>query len=202
VRRRLQEAILDGTLVAGERLHDDELIGWLGVSRTPIRTALERLADLGLVEMEPNRFTRVAVPTRANLVQGLQVYAALLASAAKRRVPTLDAAALDEFRRRLAVVEAIVSRTDDGLWRREELEAADRVFACFLRRSSNALLLTLLQEVRMRLVFGFLNLRVPIESDTVSEFAASLLTAVERRDEVATTRAITDYLGPRVIRLD
>jgi DNA-binding GntR family transcriptional regulator len=198
----LQRAILDGTLVAGERLHDEELIGWLGVSRTPIRTALERLTDLGLVEMEPNRFTRVAVPTRANLVQGLQVYAALIASAAKERIPNFDDVTLGEFRRRLAAFEAIGNQTEVRLWGREDLEAADRVFACFLRRSGNVLLLTLLHEVRMRLVFGFVNLGVPIETEAVCEFTTTLLAAVERRDEAATTRALTDYLGPRVIRLE
>ena len=62
VRNRLREAILDGTLEPGERLHDDELVAWLQVSRTPIREALSDLVRAGLVEMAPNRWTRVATP--------------------------------------------------------------------------------------------------------------------------------------------
>ncbi|KQQ27800.1 hypothetical protein ASF54_03310 [Frondihabitans sp. Leaf304] len=53
-------AIMDGTLEPGERLNDDELTKWLGVSRTPVREAIARLADWGLVDMEPNRYTRIA----------------------------------------------------------------------------------------------------------------------------------------------
>ncbi|WIB16662.1 winged helix-turn-helix domain-containing protein [Curtobacterium sp. MCPF17_050] len=54
------EAIENGTLVAGERLNDDELTTWLGVSRTPVREAIARLESEGLVEMAANRYTRVA----------------------------------------------------------------------------------------------------------------------------------------------
>jgi DNA-binding GntR family transcriptional regulator len=60
---KMIEAIQDGTLQAGERLNDDELVAWLGVSRTPIREAIAKLVDYGLVEMEANRYTRIVRPT-------------------------------------------------------------------------------------------------------------------------------------------
>lgn len=59
---RLGEAILDGTLAPGERLRDRELAERLGVSRTPVREALQRLERTGLVEVAPNRYTRVTTP--------------------------------------------------------------------------------------------------------------------------------------------
>jgi len=59
----LGEAILDGRLSAGERLRDQELAERLGVSRTPVREALQRLERAGLVEVSPNRYTRVSVPS-------------------------------------------------------------------------------------------------------------------------------------------
>lgn len=60
-REKIRDAILDGTLKSGELLNDDELQSWLGVSRTPIREAINELARVGLIEMEPNRYTRVAL---------------------------------------------------------------------------------------------------------------------------------------------
>lgn len=57
---RLQDAIITGELRPGERLRDYELAERLGTSKTPIRHALDRLADHGLVEMQRNRYTRVA----------------------------------------------------------------------------------------------------------------------------------------------
>ncbi len=58
----LGEAILDGSLAPGERLRDQELAERLGVSRTPVREALQRLERTGLVEVAPNRYTRVTTP--------------------------------------------------------------------------------------------------------------------------------------------
>lgn len=66
VQDKIRDAIMDGTLEPGERLNDDDLIAWLGVSRTPIREALAELARAGLIEMAPNRYTRVAAPTKGN----------------------------------------------------------------------------------------------------------------------------------------
>ena len=51
----LEEDILSGKLGAGTRLKEQELSLRLGVSRTPIRGALQRLADEGLVEIIANR---------------------------------------------------------------------------------------------------------------------------------------------------
>jgi DNA-binding GntR family transcriptional regulator len=59
VYRRLRDGIVDGTFAPGEQLRDAELAGWLGVSRTPIREALLRLARAGLVVAEPGRSTSV-----------------------------------------------------------------------------------------------------------------------------------------------
>lgn len=52
---RLREAILTGTLLPGEKLHQDRLADMLGISRTPLRAALTALAQSGLVSYESNR---------------------------------------------------------------------------------------------------------------------------------------------------
>lgn len=57
---RVRDMILDGRLAPGARLGEVELAGRLGVSRTPVREALNRLGAEGLVEHSPNRGARVA----------------------------------------------------------------------------------------------------------------------------------------------
>ena len=47
---RLRQMILDGELTAGERVPELMLVERTGVSRTPIRAALVRLAEEGLLE--------------------------------------------------------------------------------------------------------------------------------------------------------
>jgi len=57
---KLRDWILDGTFAPGMKLRDKELAHQLGVSRTPIREALLRLEDEGLVQTKPNCSTLVS----------------------------------------------------------------------------------------------------------------------------------------------
>ncbi len=63
----VRDLILRGDLPAGSRLGEVELAERRGVSRTPVREALTRLAAEGLVEIVPNRGARVSSWTVAEL---------------------------------------------------------------------------------------------------------------------------------------
>lgn len=58
----LGDAIVDGRLAPGERVRDQELAQRLGISRTPVREAIQRLERAGLIEVSPHRYTRVTLP--------------------------------------------------------------------------------------------------------------------------------------------
>ncbi|MHC5654054.1 GntR family transcriptional regulator [Stappia sp.] len=92
----IREMILEGRFLPGERLHQDHLAETLGVSRTPLRTALARLAQDGLIDYEPNRGYRIrlflvddirdAFAVRANL----EGFACRLAAEVGMSVEDLD----------------------------------------------------------------------------------------------------------------
>ncbi|WP_328306134.1 GntR family transcriptional regulator [Actinomycetospora sp. NBC_00405] len=63
----LREAILTGDLAAGAHLGEVELAERLGLSRTPVREALTRLAAEGLVETTAHRGARVTSFSRDDL---------------------------------------------------------------------------------------------------------------------------------------
>jgi DNA-binding GntR family transcriptional regulator len=63
----IRERIVSGALPRGARVHQEDLAVELGVSRTPVREALRRLAAEGLVEMRTNRGARVADLDRAGM---------------------------------------------------------------------------------------------------------------------------------------
>lgn len=85
---KLRDWIIEGTLKPGEIIRDQLLAETLGVSRTPVREALRRLEDDGLVETAKHRWTRVApiyMEQAAELygvVQRLEYYALSLAQTA------------------------------------------------------------------------------------------------------------------------
>lgn len=60
VYNKLLNWIMEGFLRPGEKIVDKELAEHMGVSRTPVREALRRLEDRGLVESVANRWTRVS----------------------------------------------------------------------------------------------------------------------------------------------
>jgi DNA-binding GntR family transcriptional regulator len=94
-------AILDGTLEFGERLNDDQLVAWLGVSRTPVREAIAKLADQALVDIEANRYTRVVDPTFHEFVDTIDVGYGVWAMVCERALPKLSTAGRDEVVRLL-----------------------------------------------------------------------------------------------------
>lgn len=63
VYQQVGASIIDGTLPAGSRIRDADLAEKFGVSRMPIREALQRLERVGLVEMYPSRYTQVTEVT-------------------------------------------------------------------------------------------------------------------------------------------
>jgi DNA-binding GntR family transcriptional regulator len=52
---RVRDMIIEGELAPGTRIHEGQLGGALGVSRTPLREALKFLASEGLIELSPGK---------------------------------------------------------------------------------------------------------------------------------------------------
>ncbi|MCT7377910.1 GntR family transcriptional regulator [Chelativorans salis] len=59
LKNKIADLILSGHLKPGQRLDEQSLASRFGVSRTPIREALQQLGAAGLVEMRPRRSARV-----------------------------------------------------------------------------------------------------------------------------------------------
>jgi DNA-binding GntR family transcriptional regulator len=103
----LRELILSAELAPGSRLGEVELAERLGVSRTPVREALTRLAAEGLVEIVANRGARVATWTVAELDGVFDLRASLEPQLTGFAVPNAtadDVADLDDLANRMLEV--------------------------------------------------------------------------------------------------
>lgn len=87
----LRERIASGTIERGSRLHQEDLAKEFGVSRTPVREALRKLAAEGLVDLFANRGARVASADaddlRSSYETRLVVEPGAARIAAERRLP-------------------------------------------------------------------------------------------------------------------
>ena len=88
----LRESILHGELKPGERLIEVTLAEKLGVSRTPVREAIHKLEQEGLVNMVPRRGAQVASISEKNVHDVLEVRKALERLAASLAVDRLTPA--------------------------------------------------------------------------------------------------------------
>jgi len=106
----LRAAILGGEIAPGARLGEVELAEQLGVSRTPVREALRRLAADGLVDVLPNRGARVAQWTPADLDEIYELRALLESHGARRAAARIEAAEVDLLAKLCDDMEACVRR--------------------------------------------------------------------------------------------
>lgn len=106
---------MGGDLVPGARLGEAELATRLGVSRTPVREALSRLAAEGLVQIVPNRGARVATWTVAELEGVFDLRSSLEPQLTARAVPhagPADVEELDDLAQRMVDVGGPGPRQD------------------------------------------------------------------------------------------
>lgn len=145
---RLRGWILDGTLAAGEALRDESLAAALGMSRTPVREALQRLENEGLVLTSAARRTYVSP---VSLKQAREIYpivSTLESMAARGALGAMNAAALRRMRAandRLA--EAL--RAGDA---QAATEADMAVHSAFIARCGNDELARLLTEMKSKVI--------------------------------------------------
>jgi len=144
----LRMAIVDGTLGPGEPLNDGELCSWLGLSRTPVRDALGRLAEEGLVEIAPQRYTRVSDVTARDAQDAFPLLASVHALATELGTPGLGRDGLGRLREANdAFITALGDRRAEAAY-----DADDRFHAVFVEAAGNRdierTLLHLLPRVR------------------------------------------------------
>ncbi|MEV6712745.1 GntR family transcriptional regulator [Lentzea sp. NPDC051208] len=116
----IRSAIVRGELEPGSAIKDVELAEKLGLSRTPVREALAKLADEGLVESKPHSYTRVTAldvkPVRDAFVVVKAMHALAAGVAAPMTTPD-DLAAMraanDAFTRALDANDAAAALAAD-----------------------------------------------------------------------------------------
>ena len=94
----IRQAIVDGRVLPGQRLKEEELAQQLGISRTPIREALLVLQTEGLLEATPNRGATVRAYDPADLEEMYDLRAVLESHAARRAATRVNAEQLEGLR--------------------------------------------------------------------------------------------------------
>lgn len=143
---QMREWIIDGTLAPGEALRDEALAEALGMSRTPVRDALQRLENEGLVVTSSTRRTSVSPVTLKQAREIYPITVALETLALRLALPVLDETALEAMRAANADLAAALAHGDAAL----ATQADEALHNGFIARCGNEELRTLLADLKAK----------------------------------------------------
>ena len=142
----LAEMIASGALKPGQHLVESELAEHLGVSRQPIREALQRLAADGWVELRPAYGAYVHTPTPEEVAQLLGVRAVLEAYSAREAAQHATAESMTRLRELYqAGLAALVADNESVL-----ATANSDLHSFIVQMSGNKVLAELILQVERR----------------------------------------------------
>ena len=197
IRDSLEQRIVDGELSNKQRLDENELSSFYGVSRTPVREALQRLTESGLAEHLPRRGTFVQSPSLGQLVEMFEVMTELECMAirlAVRRVTIKDIKVLEDDNE--ICREAVTANNTNKYY-----EVNSRLHDHIYKMSGNSFLANEARRLHDRLrPFRRLQLRVRgrmTESMAEHDIILAALKAGDANSAVETMRKHIDIVGVR-----
>lgn len=113
---RLKDAIRHADLQPGEPLPESRLSRLLGISRTPVREALQQLAQEGLVQIIPGRVVTVAAHSVQEVLNVVHLRSLLEPELVRLAAETIAEEGLDDLRQAIAEMERAVENDDREGW--------------------------------------------------------------------------------------
>lgn len=105
---KIRELLLAGTIKPGERVGEEWLTSRLGISRPPLREAIQVLVQQGLLVRQPRRGIRVVSLSESDIADIYSLRSVLDRFALKLGVPVKDPAGLEPLRHALVEMRASV----------------------------------------------------------------------------------------------
>ena|SRR5438067_1797159 len=187
---QIRNNILGGALQPSQALSESEIAKQLGVSRGPVREALQRLVQEGLLVRIPNRGVFVTDITPEDIAEIYEARQTLEARCGAK-VLAADEGILERTVRELqAIVDEIGPVERSGRWR-EVIELDLRFHSCLVAASGNSRIQraysTLIAESSLSI--NRLERWYPSENSLLQEHQA-IVDALAARDGAAFTRAL------------
>ncbi len=142
----LRDCIMNRKFLNGQKLNPKALATSLGVSTTPVREALVRLAREGLVEIVPRSYTRVVSPSARDITETYEVRKALEKLAVAAACLRMTDPDIDELEQALRQAEDMFKAGDKSGFIKSDRFLHDRIIAA----SGNSLVAKFLEVIQCR----------------------------------------------------
>ena len=174
--QQLEEDILSGFYKEGEALTELALCARFGVSRTPVRSALHRLAEEGLVKISPNRGAVVVGVTVDDLIETYKIRTRLEGLASSMAAERITDEELKRLSDSVELAEYYIGKKDA-----EHLKELDTEFHSIIYGASgNRMLCKILTELHKNIKsYRKLSLTVPGRLERSTEEHREILQAIK-----------------------
>ena len=179
--RRLADMIVDGEVAPGEALRETRLAAALGMSRVPIREALQRLHDDGWLVKVPRSGARVKLPTIKDVDEIFDLRTLLEVEAVRLAVHHVSLAHADHLRM-LVQQGADASARGDA---RGIIEANRQFHAAVTALSQSSLLCQMVTMVGRRVRWLFAAVAADRSEHSLQEHSDLIDALVAREPELA-----------------
>lgn len=119
---RLQDAIIHAGLQAGDPLSETRISKALGISRTPVREAIQQLAKEGLLQVIPGRAITVAAPSMQEVLDALHVRELLEPEVIRLAAENLPPSQRETLRSLTAEMEHCARAGDRRAWSKADIQ--------------------------------------------------------------------------------
>jgi DNA-binding GntR family transcriptional regulator len=189
----LREALLEGQYLPGQRIFEAEIAQLLGVSRNPVREAIRRLQQDGLLEVRPRSGIYVASVPADEVEDIYRLRAALEGVAAALAAERITKQELEELGRILRSGEKEANRVQDSA--SMTVARADR-FHQYIHTVARSPRLSELLELIYAQVMHFRNLtlRMPGRAEAASRGHKQLYAALMKRDAAEAERLMREHV--------
>lgn len=117
---RLQDALQHSDLQPGDPLSETRISKALGISRTPVREALQKLAKEGLVQIIPGRAITVAAPSIQEVLEVVHIRELLEPELVRLAAETLPSEALETIQKSVREMEQAAETGNRSAWSRAD----------------------------------------------------------------------------------
>ena len=142
----LYTAIIHGDLEAGSRLQVRDLAESLGTSMMPVREALNRLEEFGLVETLPYRGAVVKTFSQGELLEIYTVRTLLESQAVKLGIGQCDGVCVKQLEEKLQQIQQALDAQDPAGF----LAAEEAMLTCVFERAGNQTLMSFIRTLWAR----------------------------------------------------
>lgn len=186
----LYTAIMQGDLKAGRRLQVRELAESLGTSMMPVREALNRLEEFGLVETSPYRGAVVKTFTQDELLEIYSVRTVLESEAVKAGIAHVDEQCVEALNVQLQHIRTALEVKDSAGF----LDAEEVLLSCVFELSGNSTLMGFIRTLWARSrYYKMVGVKDIFEKDNVAllvDEATQFVAGATAKDEQMTLDAL------------